>query len=90
MMTEPNFYPEDTVIGKSNNGKIRYALIEKTFDMESDDDSDSDMDDYDDNNLEPGFVRLAWYPEGVVEDVRETQIQLVDRSTLPRDVVREK
>nr|XP_026689701.1 (E3-independent) E2 ubiquitin-conjugating enzyme UBE2O-like isoform X2 [Ciona intestinalis] len=88
-MSEPNFYPEDIIIGKSSNGRVRYGLIEKTVDMESDDESDSDMDDYSDNELEPGHVRLTWYPEGSEETVHESKIQLVDRSTLPRDVVHE-
>nr|CAB3267449.1 E2/E3 hybrid ubiquitin-protein ligase UBE2O-like [Phallusia mammillata] len=86
---EPKFFPEDLVVGKSRNGKVRYAIVDQTPDMESDEfDSDYDIDDGDE--LVKGFVRLSWYPEGKHEKVHESKLQLVDRSALPCDVVREK
>ncbi|XP_040186030.1 (E3-independent) E2 ubiquitin-conjugating enzyme [Rana temporaria] len=37
--------------------------------------------------LKRGYVRVQWYPEGVRQDVKETKLNLQDRSLVPRDVV---
>ncbi|CAG10780.1 unnamed protein product, partial [Tetraodon nigroviridis] len=35
-----------------------------------------------------GFVRVQWYPEGGKQDIRETKLNLEDRSVVIRDIVR--
>ncbi|XP_076809135.1 (E3-independent) E2 ubiquitin-conjugating enzyme UBE2O-like isoform X1 [Clavelina lepadiformis] len=89
---EQCFFPEDLVIGQSKNGRTRYAIVERTagfFDVNktafSDEDSDAAQD-----VVDNGYVSLSWYPEGSREVVSESKLQLVDRASLPHDVIRRK
>ncbi len=47
---------------------------------------DDDADD--DDRLRRGFVRVAWHPKGEEEVVKESKLNLADRSLMPGDVVR--
>ncbi|XP_077970366.1 (E3-independent) E2 ubiquitin-conjugating enzyme UBE2O-like [Styela clava] len=88
-MSEHSVFPNDLVFGKSRNGIVKFAVVEQVGGMDdSEESSDSEFEDLATTPLDKGFIRVTWYPDGKDEVVKESQLQVVDRSCLPRDVVR--
>nr|XP_032822964.1 (E3-independent) E2 ubiquitin-conjugating enzyme [Petromyzon marinus] len=82
-------FTEDLVSTGSVSGDPRYGVVGLIHgDMSSGDSSETDDEENKAKPLKRGYVRVQWYPLGSRQDAKECKLKLVDRSLMPRDIVR--
>ncbi|XP_071962528.1 (E3-independent) E2 ubiquitin-conjugating enzyme UBE2O-like [Antedon mediterranea] len=84
-MEMAKLFVEDVVVKRLRGGKYQFGLVVtnyETFDSDEESDNEEEFE-----RVNPGQVRVAWYPKGNEEVVDDSKITLYDRSLMPGDVV---
>lgn len=66
------YFDEDVVWRFGKNGKVELGIVTESCENASDDESDSEDEDW--KRLKPGFAKVAWHPLGNTQVINEKKV----------------